>query len=292
MAIVASAAGAERLRGAGITVPLILWTMHLPDFGPMRELHKRTERSAWLGYVFVSQWQREQFIHYYGIEPNKTHVLLNAIAPSFEELPIRRPWFEVGSPPILVYTSTPFRGLAILLDAFVAIRNAIPEAKLRIFSGMTTYQAPEQDQVFMALYDKARNIEQVDLIGPISQPTLANEIIMAAALAYPSIYPETSCIAAMEAMSCGASIFTTRLGALPETVGSYGQYVDYSDDHQFLTKSYADLMITSLRYMMDNQDICARLRAEQASFVRKNLTWANRALEWDRLLTSMTQETK
>ena len=50
---------------------------------------------------------------------------------------------------------------------------------------------------------------------------LAAELAQAAALAYPSTYPETSCIAALEAMSVGAAVLTTRSGAMPETTAGF-----------------------------------------------------------------------
>ena len=51
-----------------------------------------------------------------GIRPERITILRNAVAPAFETLQRRAPpFFRTGAPPILAYTSTPFRGLAVLL---------------------------------------------------------------------------------------------------------------------------------------------------------------------------------
>lgn len=52
--------------------------------------------------------------------------------------------------------------------------------------------------------------------------------------AYPSIWQETSCIAAIEALSAGVHVVTSSLAALPETLGTFAtmyQYVEDTEEH-------------------------------------------------------------
>ncbi|MFT3790516.1 MAG: glycosyltransferase [Rudaea sp.] len=89
----------------------------------------------------------------------------------------------------------------------------------------------------------------VECAGPVGQSRLATEIRTAAALAYPSIYPETSCISVLEAMRCGCAILTTRLGALPETAASFGRYLDMPAHARDLVGQYAAMLVDALHAM-------------------------------------------
>ena len=57
--------------------------------------------------------------------------------------------------------------------------------------------------------------------------------------AYPSVFEETSCIAAIEALAAGCRVVTTNYGALPETCGSFARYVEFESDAGRLIESYA-----------------------------------------------------
>jgi glycosyltransferase involved in cell wall biosynthesis len=286
-AIVIGVADGLSLRAANVEIPLVLWTGHLDNFPLVQALANRQELDVWTSFAFVSDWQRNRFVQRFGIDPATTAILRNAVAPTFARQALVDPWFQTGSPPTLVYTSTPFRGLVIALHAFAKIRTAFPGARFRVFSGMATYQATDQDAAFAKIYDLARSMPGVDYVGPVSQTVLATELAGASALAYPSIYPETSCIAAMEAMSCGATVLTTRLGALPETVGEYGSFVDMAKDATTLVASFAEMAIDALRRIEVDPDNAAERRSAQLADVRARCVWSARAREWERWLVGM-----
>ena len=67
---------------------------------------------------------------------SRSTVLRNGIAPSYSVLfPPETAILEGKTkPPVLAYTSTPFRGLDILLDIFPQIRSTIPRTTLKFFS--------------------------------------------------------------------------------------------------------------------------------------------------------------
>ncbi|OUS47499.1 hypothetical protein BE221DRAFT_71485, partial [Ostreococcus tauri] len=67
-----------------------------------------------------------------------------------------------------------------------------------------------------------------------SIPEVREALTKAHIFAYPSIWQETSCIAAIEALSAGVHVVTSSLAALPETLGTFAtmyQYVEDTEEH-------------------------------------------------------------
>ncbi len=162
----------------------------------------------------ISEWQTKMFQSEFGLPPSKFYVTRNGFCPdNFSVNGI------VRKPHRLAYASTPFRGLDVLLDVFPRIRDAVPEAELHLFSSMAVYGlAEEEDRArYGALYERADQ-PGVVLRGSVPQETLARELQECSLMVYPNHFPETSCIAAIEAQAAGAPVVTSRLGALPETV--------------------------------------------------------------------------
>jgi len=119
---------------------------------------------------------------------------------------------------------------------------------------------------------------------------LAAELTRAGALAYPSTFPETSCIAAMEAMSTGAIVLTTRSGAMPETTAGYGVMIEPHEDAPRLAKEFAQMTIGALTEARRNPDAAAARRTQQIEFVRKAYAWPARALEWETYLAEIVRQ--
>jgi glycosyltransferase involved in cell wall biosynthesis len=274
------ARGGLRLRQQfGLNVRLVLWLSHAADQPVVEPLAQPEERDAWNGFALVSAWQQEQFIARFDIAHDKTRVIRNAISPAFADTPLAPAWFERGEPPVLVYTSTPFRGLDVLLLAFRVIRREIPELRLRVFSSMAIYQVRAAQDEYRSLYAQCVT-EGHEYRGPLGQAKLAQELRGVAGLAYPSTFAETSCIAVLEAMAAGAFIFTTRLGALPETTNGFAYLVDSDPDPGMLAERFAAMTIEAWRELLADPAAAARRREAQASFVRASYRWADRATEW------------
>ena len=263
----------------GIRAPLVLWLSHAADRPVVAALAEPQERDGWSGFAFVSEWQRERYIEQFGIPRDKARVQRNAISPAFAETPLEPAWFEHGEQPVLVYTSTPFRGLDVLLLAFRTIRKEIPQLRLRVFSSMAIYQVTAAQDEYRHLYAQCL-ADGVDYRGPLGQTRLAQELRGVAGLAYPSTYAETSCIAVLEAMAAGAFIFTTSLGALPETTNGFGYLVDPEPDPHILAERFAAMTIKAWHELGSDPAAALRRREAQARFVRERYRWSDRAAEW------------
>ena len=270
--------------------PLVMWNQHADDQPSIEALEFTRERKAWSSLAFVSEWQREQFCNVYWVDREKTRVMRNAISPAFAEATPARPWFKAGQAPVLVYTSAPYRGLNVLLDAVPVIRSAIPDMRLRVFSGDRTLKLAIEDDPYAELYRRCAATEGVDYIGTVAQAELAAELSRAAALAYPSTFPETSCIAAMEAMSAGATILTTRSGAMPETTAGFGLMIEPHEDEPRLAKEFAQMTIDALAEARREPDCADARRTQQIEFARENYTWPARALEWESYLSDVVRQ--
>ena len=137
------------------------------------------------------------------------------------------------NPPHWLIRSTPFRGLDLLLEGWPSIRSAVPDAALQVFSSMRVYQnSPEQDEsAYGALYRVVPGTGRGRVLRLDSAAlTLRVKLRETTMLGYPNTFPETSCIAVMEAMASGCRIVTSDLGALPETTAGFANLVPMRSD--------------------------------------------------------------
>lgn len=264
-----------------VTGRMLLWIHIPPDQPMMLRLREENELAAWDGFVFVSHWQRDQYLRSYQIPIEKTGVMGNAVSPGFASEPTAPAWFETGNPPVLVYTTTPFRGLVHLLDALPTIQDAVPDVSLRVFSTMKVYQGPPSDDTqFDAVYKRCAAMPGVSYEGGLGQRALAQAMAEAAALCYPCTFPESSCIVAMEAMAVGAMVLGTKTGALMETTAGFGRGVPWTGDPARLVGDFATLTIHAIDEAKRDPQRAASTRQDQIAFTRSEYVWPKRAREW------------
>jgi|GEM_PF-1210954 len=266
---------------------MILWTQHAHDQPGVQALHNSLERDIYDGMFLVSNWQRDRFYQHFKCDLSRTFILRNAIAPFFSQLfPDNTPILPHKSqPPVLAYTSTPFRGLDLLLDIFPKIRAAIPGTKLKVFSSMKVYQVKETEDEYASLYLRCQETEGVEYIGSLSQPELAKELKSITALVYPNTFAETSCIAVMEAMASGCWVVTSDLGALPETTAGFASLIPINNDWE----TYKNLFIQATIKVLQTSAIEAEnhLR-KQVDYVNQNYNWNVRAEQLIELINNIT----
>jgi glycosyltransferase involved in cell wall biosynthesis len=273
---------------------LVLWTGHLPDLGPLQALGQPEIRDLWDAVVCVSHWHREMMLRQYQLDAKRVHVCCNAIAPAFAGRVTDADTFarQKSAAPILAYTSTPFRGLDILLDVFERLHKRAAAARLRVYSSMGIYFAEEKDDPYRELYARCRSMSGAEYVGALPQPRLAEALKPAWILAYPNTFVETSCIAVMEAMACGMHVVTSGLGALPETTSGLGTLLPplrgEEDRGRFVDGFVEGLASVIEEASRDPQKFWAG-KWRQASAMRSQCTWAVRAAQWEQLLLGLLQ---
>lgn len=274
------AAGLRRILGDG---PMfVYWTQHAHDQPASKHLDDPAMRALWDEYVLISDWQARCYQETFGLPADKVSVLRNAIGPRFRHMFAggKRVYGERSWPPVLAYTSTPFRGLSVLLDAFPRIRAAIPGTRLKVFSSMAVYQVSGERDPHADLYRRCRETEGVEYIGSVPQPELARELAGVTCLAYPNTFAETSCIAVMEALAAGCLVVTSNLGALPETLNGQGFSMTPSADPATYAEAFASLTVRVLQLVQNDPARAENYLSDQVELFNAAVTWPVRARQW------------
>jgi glycosyltransferase involved in cell wall biosynthesis len=164
----------------------------------------------------------------------------------------------------MIYSSSPDRGLELLLDLLPKIQEKVPEAEVHIFYGFSNWEKSARsrnDHGQIALIEKLKKkFGQPGVIerGRVGQRTLARELMKAQLVAYPTWFTETFCITTMEAMASGTPVITTDVAALQTTVGDAGVLLN-------VPKNQWDCGITSDPLFQDNfVKECVRMLTDEA----------------------------
>lgn len=232
--------------------------------------------------VFSSNWQYQQFRDYLGVPySNHSAVIETGIEPL---VMTHKPMDKVR----LIYTSTPHRGLEILVPVFVELAKKYPNIELDVFSSFGIYGWEDRDKPFEPLFDICRSHPQINYHG--WQP---NDIVRAAyegahIFSYPNIWPETSCRSLIEAMSAGCLCVHPNFAALPETSG--GLTIMYGGDQDM--NVHANIFAHTLDYAINNiiNNELTGLLSYVKSYVDTKHSWETVGVKWKGLINSVKMD--
>jgi glycosyltransferase involved in cell wall biosynthesis len=232
-------------------------------------------------FVYVSHWQYEKFRYLFQVPTHNAHVIKNAIEP-IEFIPKSK-----DGKLKLIYASTPFRGLDLLLNAFELLDR--DDIELDIYSSTLMYGSGYQAayaNVYEDLFSRAKQMKNVNYYGYAENDVVRKAMQEAHILAYPSIFEETSCLVMIEAGAAGCNLVTTNLGALLETGSEYAKMIPIQSDIETLTANYAKALNESINdyWSISNQN---KLK-EQSDFYNKYYSWDLRANEWNKLFDKLS----
>jgi glycosyltransferase involved in cell wall biosynthesis len=225
------------------------------------------------------------------VDPNRVWVTRNGIDLSRFEGAQRDN--IVRDPHKCIWSSSPDRGLDVLLECWPRIRAAVPDATLHVMYGFERieritkqFNMSEMGKRAAALKEKAEAMasQGVILRGRVDQQTLAREMLSAGAWLYTSYsientkFYETACIGVQESMAAGLHVVCPHWGALPETADG-ARFVKYDpgaavDAHG---AEFQDRFLAlSVEALLDTSD---RLPIMQRA--RERFAWGPVVSEWE-----------
>lgn len=224
-------------------------------------------------WVFVSNTQFETYHTHFGIPYSKSVVIENSIDPIMDH---KKPDDVIN----LIYHTTPHRGLTLLYGTFEYLSKKYSNLYLDVYSSFNIYGWPDRDKEFENVFELCRQHPKINYHGTKPNSEIREALKKSHIFAYPSIWPETSCIAAIEAMSARNLVVCSDLGALSETVGRKGITYRYNEDVNTHVNEFAhvlDAVISKGLYKDTN------LLYASKSEVDKYHSWEFNSIRWKSL---------
>ena len=250
----------------------VLWMHHFVNQKEAQNLGSKdfVDKLDWI--VFNSNWNFEKHVYQFKIPESKSVVIKNAIDEiNFKE----KPKDKIS----LIYHTTPWRGLIHLLKVFKNLN--LENVELNVCSSTIIY-GKKFDTVlrksYEGIFNECKNTKNVNYIGFLENKKIIELLKNMHIFAHPSIWPETSCISAIESMAAGCEVVTTNLGALYETCSPFGTFVNFDRDLNNLEKRYSKVLSNSIKnYWSEKNQNKLKLQREA---INATYSWNVRSLEW------------
>jgi UDP-glucose:(glucosyl)LPS alpha-1,2-glucosyltransferase len=256
----------------------IFWAHDLPGDPESDFLKDKTQQANFHKFVFVSNWQMQGYMQTYGIPWSKCTVLRNAIVPIEKH---NKPNVKDGLR--FIYTSTPHRGLAILVPVFEALAKKYDNIHLDVYSSFKIYGWEQRDEQFRELFDRVDLNPNMTHHGSRPNSEVREALKNSHVFAYPSIWAETSCLSLIEAMSAGLHCVHSNYAALPETSANWTTMYQLHED----PNKHAGAFYHILESVINNYEEKSEMRESTQSYTNIMYGWDWRIVEWEAFLNSL-----
>ena len=272
----------SRVRELDETKIRILWQHDLPG-DPESDHLKNEGHDRFHKIVFVSNWQMQAYINYYNIPWSKCVVMQNAITPIKTH---EKPTDKIK----LIYTPTPHRGLQIVLPVFEKLCEEFDNIELDVYSSFKLYGWEERDTQYQPLFDRCNNNPKINYHGTVSNEELRTALSNAHIFAYPSIWPETSCLCLLEAMSARLVCIHPNFAALPETAANWSYMYQWNENPSEHAATFHMILADAIRSI--NEPHVQNKLNFQKSYIDGFYNWEGRKHQWSALIRSLLDQPK
>ena len=250
----------------------VLWMHHFVNQKEAKNLGSKdfVNKLDWI--VFNSNWNFEKHVYQFKIPESKSVVIRNAIEKiDFEE--------KSKDKINLIYHTTPWRGLVHLLKVFKNL--SLENVELNVCSSTIIY-GKKFDAVlgkkYESIFNECKNTKNINYFGFLENQKIIKLLKKMHIFTHPSIWPETSCISAIESMAAGCEVVTTNFGALYETCSPFGTFVNFDSNFNNLEKRYSKVLSNSIKnYWSDENQHKLKLQRET---INTTYSWDVRSIEW------------
>ena len=256
----------------------ILWLHDTWDDPESEHLKNKKSLDRFEKLVFVSNYQQSTYNLGLNVPYDKGVVLQNAIVPIEAHT---KPEGTIN----LIYHTTPHRGLELLVPTVEFLSDRGVDFHLDVYSSFNIYGWPTRDEPYKELFTRCSIHPKITYHGYKPNSVIREALKKAHVYAYPSIWPETSGISVIEAMSAGCNVITPTMAALPETCANFAIMYPWTEDHNRHVNRFAGLLAMIINEYRDPNNQ-SRLEFQKAYF-NNFYNWDLRIAQWIDLLESL-----
>jgi glycosyltransferase involved in cell wall biosynthesis len=178
----------------------------------------------------------------------------------------------------LVWTSSYDRGLKELLEMWPKIKSEVPTATLDVYYGFGLLDSSPAGKNkgyanWRANMEAMLTQEGVTHHGRVGTEEIAKAYLKADIWAYPTEFPEISCITAMKAQVAGAIPVVTDFAALPETIKE-GVIIEGDINDEKVSTKFVEELIGLMKDDKRKEEIRSKLG-------NHDFSWDTVAAQWD-----------
>jgi glycosyltransferase involved in cell wall biosynthesis len=235
------------------------------------------------GCVCQTKWHADEYANMYPTLKSKISIINNGIDLELFPQPQSHPQLQENSckqrqPNKFIYTSRTERGLARILELWPQIVAALPDATLAI-STYEVFPCNDDERRIQTLIESLNqafpnddgNELRIQHLGQLNPSQLYLEMSTAEYWLYPTDWPETSCITAMEMLMSEVICLYYPIAGLTNTMGECGVLVCPGTE------------IQSLMQIAHDEGAKEALRKQGRAYA-ESCAWVNRAAKWSKLL--------
>jgi glycosyltransferase involved in cell wall biosynthesis len=252
----------------------------LPEDPETNHLKNSSSRDRFHKQVYCGNWQYARYRGALGVPHDGSCVVLEtAIDPIV--CPDPKPTDEVR----LVYTSTPQRGLEVLIPVFKELCNKHDNIVLDVFSSFNIYGWAESDKPFEKLFDECRNHPKINYHGAQPNEVVREALKRAHILAYPSIWEECNSRSVIEAMSAGLLCVHPNYGGLPDTAGGLNFMYQWDSNKNTHANKFYQVLDNAIG-IVNTENIQNYLRMVKM-YADSRYNWTKVASQWEDMLKGL-----
>jgi beta-1,4-mannosyl-glycoprotein beta-1,4-N-acetylglucosaminyltransferase len=212
------------------------------------------------GCICLTEWQKNNYINAYPELKDKITLINNGLDISKFCKSV-----DIKVKNRFIYTSCSERGLKTVIKLWPAILAKMPDASLVISS----YNKFPKNDDEKEIKKNISNYPSITHMGKLGVADLYHEMMHAEYWLYPCVFPETSCITALEMLMNEVICLYYPCAALPDTMQDYGIQIREGNE---LEKLFA---------ITDEQKAVMRKRGRQYA---ESCSWTKRCRQWESLL--------
>lgn len=269
----------SRVRELDPTKRHILWLHDTYDDPESKHLSDKASLKRFDKLVFVSNYQFTTYNVGLGVPYDNSIVIRNAIEP----IPSIEKPMEVCR---IIYHTTPHRGLELLVPVFEKLYEVYEnKIHLDVYSSFSIYGWKERDKEYKDLIERCIEHKGITYHGAVPNAEVRKALQKAHIFAYPSIWPETSCIAAIEAMSAGCLVVCPNFGALPETTSNFSIMYPWSSDIREHANRFGGALYNAIESFPSSS--VQNMLKYQKNYIDTFYNWDLRMQQWNGLFNEM-----